>query len=213
MNQKARVRRERWSRGRAGEGIEAFLLVAGLLLVPYLELSLFWLPSWLGSYLLYGLSALLILMLWEPRRTLAQLGGAKPKNRRVMGSVGWIMAMMALSKIVDPLQVAAGHYQAVRRSLAAVVILPLLEEILFRGLLQTRLEALMGTVRAWMATGAFFGFYHYYVNHLIPRRPITLESALSLGYLLVFGMLLAIFAKTRSLLPPFWVHALNNLAL
>jgi uncharacterized protein len=122
--------------------------------------------------------------------------------------------MIALSKIVDPLQIAAGHYMAVRRSLAAVVIFPLLEEAIFRGLLQTRLEAIMGTVRSWMATGVFFGAYHYYINHLLPERAVTPESLLSLVYLVVLGMLLgAIFAKTRSLLPPFLVHAMNNLAL
>jgi membrane protease YdiL (CAAX protease family) len=201
-------------RRRGREVAESLLLAAGLLVVPHLELQLFWLPDWLGVYLLYGLGAVLALGIFVRRRTLLQLGIAKPKDRRVIGTVGWILAMIALSKIVDPLQVAAGHYQAVRRSLAAIVIFPALEEAIFRGLLQTRLEAVMGTVRAWLMAGAFFGFYHYYVNHLLPMRPITPESALSLVYLVVLGMLLgAIFAKTRSLLPPFMVHAMNNIAL
>ncbi len=201
-------------RRRSREVAESLLLVAGLLLVPHLELQVFWLPNWLGMYLLYGLSAIVILGVLVRRRTLLQLGLAWPKDRRVVGTVGWILGMIALSKIVDPLQVAAGHYLAVRRSLAAVVIFPMLEEAIFRGLLQTRLEAIMGTVRSWMVTGAFFGVYHYYVNHLLPVRPVTVESALSLVYLVALGMLLgAIFAKTRSLLPPFLVHALNNLAL
>lgn len=201
-------------RRRSREVIESLLLAAGLLVVPHLGLGLFWLPDWLGGYLLYGLGAVLVLGLLLGRRTLLQLGIAKPKNRRVMGTVGWILGMIALSKIVDPLQVAAGHYQAVRRSLAAMLIFPAVEEAIFRGLLQTRLEAAMGTVRAWLVTGSFFGIYHYYVNHLLPARPVTPESALSLAYLVVLGMLLgAIFAKTRSLLPPLMVHAMNNLAL
>jgi membrane protease YdiL (CAAX protease family) len=201
-------------RRRRREVIESLLLVTGLLAVPHVELQVFWLPNWLGVYLLYGLGAIIILGLLVRRRTLLQLGLTKPRDRRVMGTVGWILAMIALSKIVDPLQVAAGHYLAVRRSLAAVVIFPMLEEAIFRGLLQTRLEAIMGVVKAWMVTGAFFGLYHYYINHMLPARPVTPESALSLVYLVVLGMLLgAIFAKTRSLLPPFLVHAMNNLAL
>lgn len=192
---------------------EFTLLVVGLLGVPHLELRLFWFPSWLGAYLLYGLGAALYCLVVH-RRALLQLGLTKPINRRVLGSVGWILALIALSKIVDPLQVAAGHYLAVRRSLAAVVIFPLLEEAIFRGMLQTRLEAVLGAVRAWVVGGALFGIYHYYINHLVPGRPVTPECALALVYLVVLGMLLgAIFAKTRSLLPPFLVHAMNNLAL
>jgi membrane protease YdiL (CAAX protease family) len=201
-------------RRKTREVAEACALVAGLILVPHLELQVFWLPAWLGVYLLYGLGAIVVLGVVVRRRTLLQLGLAKPRNRRVIGTVGWILAMMALSKIVDPLQVAAGHYLAARRSLAAVVIFPLLEEAVFRGLLQTRLEAVMGTVGGWVVTGAFFGVYHYYINHLLPARSVTPESAISLAYLVVLGMLLgAVFAKTRSLLPPFLLHAMNNLAL
>ncbi len=196
------------------EWTEIVLLIGGLLLVPHIEIPLFWFPAWLGAYILYGLGAIVILGLVVGRRTLLQLGLALPKDRRVMGCVLWIMGMIALSKIVDPLQIAAGHYMAVRRSLAAVVIFPLLEETIFRGLLQTRLEALVGTVRSWMVTGVIFGVYHYYINHLLPARAVTSEGLLSLVYLVVLGMLLgAIFAKTRSLLPPFLVHAINNISL
>lgn len=196
------------------EWAESLLLIAGLLLVPHIEIPFFWFPAWLGVYILYGLGAIVVLGVVVRRRTLLQLGLTLPKDRRVIGSVFWILAMMALSKIVDPLQIAAGHYMAVRRSLAAVVIFPLLEEMLFRGLLQTRLEAIMGTIRSWMLTGVIFGAYHYYINHLLPARAVTTEGLLSLVYLVVLGMLLgAIFAKTRSLLPSFLVHAMNNIAL
>jgi membrane protease YdiL (CAAX protease family) len=45
-------------------------------------------------------------------------------------------------------------------------------------------------------------------------KPVTLDAALALLYLAVFGMLLGvIFAKTQSLLPPLVVHAMNNLLL
>ena len=95
-----------------------------------------------------------------------------------------------------------------------MLIFPLAEEILFRGLLQTRLEALLGSVWAWIGSGLLFGGYHYYTNYLLAGRLLTATDVQSLAYLTVFGMLLGVIAaKTRSLLPSFLVHAVNNLPL
>jgi membrane protease YdiL (CAAX protease family) len=43
---------------------------------------------------------------------------------------------------------------------------------------------------------------------------MAVEDILSLAFLTAFGMMLGvIFAKTRSLFPPFLVHAIHNFSL
>lgn len=201
-------------RRRGRELGEALFVLLGLLLVPRLDLPVWWFPRWLGPWILFGVGGLVALALMDRRRPWVRAGFQWPRNRSSLGAVGGILGLMALSKIVDPLQMAAGYYRAARGSLMAVVLVPMVEEILFRGLLQTRLEAVWKPYSAWVITGMAFAAYHFYVNHLLPAQPVTWEAALALLYLGVFGMLLGvIFAKTRSLLPPFVVHAMNNLLL
>ena len=196
------------------ELVEALAIVAALLLLPHLRLSMLWYTDWLGPYLMLGLWAPYLMEILLRGRSLTLIGVAKPLNLPKLQVVGYICGLFLLSKIVDPLSVAAGPYGVITWSWSTILVFPLVEEVLFRGLLQTRLEALMGTARAWLCSGALFGAYHYYVNHLIPGRPPTPEQILSLVYLAAFGMLLgAMAAKTRSLLPSFLVHALNNLTL
>jgi membrane protease YdiL (CAAX protease family) len=86
--------------------------------------------------------------------------------------------------------------------------------IQFRGMIQTRLESVIGSVRSWGISGVIFGFYHYYVHYLVPGKRMAVEDILSLSFLTAFGMMLGvIFAKTRSLFPPFLVHTIHNFSL
>ena len=98
--------------------------------------------------------------------------------------------------------------------LSYAVVFPFVEEVIFRGMIQTRLEAALGSVRAWILSGLFFGFHHYYVHYLVINKPLAVSDVLELVFLTIFGMLLGvIYAKTRGLLPSYLIHAINNLSL
>jgi len=195
------------------EWLEALALIALLLVIPYLRWNLLWYTNWLGPYLMLGLWAPFLFETLLRNRDLTLLGVAWPLNAR-RGTVSGILALFLLSKIVDPLHVSAAPYGSIPWSWSTLVVFPLVEEILFRGVLQIRLEALWGPARAWVGSGLLFGAYHYYVNYLVAGRVPTGAEVLSLLYLVALGMLLgAIAAKTRSLLPSLIVHAVNNLTL
>lgn len=193
---------------------EALLIIALLLVVPYLRWSLLWYTNWLGPYLMLGIWAPYVCETLLRRRDLTLMGVALPMNSGKLRAVVYVLALFLVSKVVDPLHVSAGPYADIPWSWSAILVFPLVEEVLFRGLLQTRLEALLGTARAWLGSGLLFGAYHYYVNFVVMGRFPHTDDLLSLAYLTVFGLLLGVIAaKTRSLLPSFLVHALNNLTL
>lgn len=78
--------------------------------------------------------------------------------------------------------------------LVAVVLAPIAEEVLFRGLLLQRWATKWGTWRAVMATSALFAVGHVEL----------------LGHF-VFGVVMcALYLRTRSLWVPIATHALNN---
>jgi membrane protease YdiL (CAAX protease family) len=196
------------------EWSETLALLALLLLVPHLRWNLLWYTNWLGPYLMLGIWAAFLFETLLRDRDLTLMGIALPLNSNTLRGVGVILALFMLSKIVDPLQVSAGPYGAIGWSWSAILVFPAVEEVLFRGLLQIRLEALLGTARAWLASGTLFSAYHYYVNFFVTGRIPTGQDLFALLYLAIFGMLLGVIAaKTRSLLPSFLVHALNNLTL
>lgn len=196
------------------EWIEVLLIIGALLLVPHLRWNILWYTNWLGPYLTLALWAPYLLETIARHRDLTLMGLAWPLNPRKLSAVGTIIALFMASKIIDPLHISAGPHGDLQRSWSAVLVFPLAEEILFRGLLQTRLEALLGSVWAWIGSGLLFGGYHYYTNYLLAGRLPTATDLQSLAYLTIFGMLLGVIAaKTRSLLPSFVVHALNNLTL
>lgn len=196
------------------EWIEVLLIIGALLLVPHLRWNILWYTNWLGPYLTLALWAPYLLETIARHRDLTLMGLAWPLNPRKLSAVGTIIALFMASKIIDPLHISAGPHGDLQWSWSAVLVFPLAEEILFRGLLQTRLEALLGSVWAWIGSGLLFGGYHYYTNYLLAGRLPTATDLQSLAYLTIFGMLLGVIAaKTRSLLPSFVVHALNNLTL
>jgi membrane protease YdiL (CAAX protease family) len=196
---------------RRREAIEAALIVTTLLLIPHLRWGLLWYTSWLGPYLMFALWGPYLFETLSRRRGLTLIGLAAPLNPRKQHIVWGILGLILLSKIVDPLGVAAGPYDLPPWSWSRLLILPVVEEVLFRGLLQVRLESLWGTTAAWVTGGTFFGAYHYYVNYLILGRTPTPEGFVSLAYIAILGMLLGVVAaKTRSLLPGTLVHMLNN---
>lgn len=88
--------------------------------------------------------------------------------------------------------------------LGAVIIAPLMEELLFRGIMQTSLLHVFGMSRwsAMLYTATMFSVTHAWV---VPWQ--NLLTLLVLG--LVFGYL---YERTGSLLPPILAHAVFNAA-
>lgn len=189
--------------------IETGLLVVILLSVPFFRVSLFWFPDWLGVYFLTGIT-LPILFEWIlRRRSLVAIGFRWPENRRVLAIVAVLLAIYLVSRLTQPDFFDGFEW---RRFWSNSVTFALIEETLFRGMIQTRLYSLIGVARAWMASGLFFGFYHYYIHYLVRGITPNLENALALLFIVALGLLLGVlFAKTKSLLPCFLIHAVNNL--
>jgi membrane protease YdiL (CAAX protease family) len=82
--------------------------------------------------------------------------------------------------------------------LLTVVLAPVFEEILFRGIL---LESLLGRMKSWQAVAVsalLFGLVHASIP---PQMVNAIVVGLVLGY---------IYVLTRSLIPVIMVHALNN---
>jgi membrane protease YdiL (CAAX protease family) len=190
------------------------ILAVCLLIIPHIKFNLFWFSDWRSAYLVFGLCAPLVMELLVRRRNLSAIGFRRPENKRVLAIVAGIFTLYLVSRLVEPLALKRGYHFELRSVLSTAIIFPFLEEVLFRGLIQTRLESAVGAVRSWVLTGLFFGFYHYYLHYLVPGRAPTTEEVLGLVYLTALGMLLgAVFAKTRSLLPSFLIHAINNFSL
>ena len=76
----------------------------------------------------------------------------------------------------------------------AVVLAPLVEELVFRGLLFSRLTAKWGMIRAMVVSSLAFGLLHF--------NPIGA---------FVFGVVACVlYVRTRTLIVPIVLHALNN---
>ena len=81
--------------------------------------------------------------------------------------------------------------------LTTVVVAPILEEILFRGILQESLTRKYGPWRGILIASAIFG-----IVHGIPQQAL---NAFFVGAMIGF-----IYYKTQSLIPCILIHALNN---
>lgn len=81
--------------------------------------------------------------------------------------------------------------------MTTIVAAPILEEVLFRGILQQSLTEKLGGWRGVLAAAAVFG-----IVHEIPQQMI---NAFFIGIILGY-----IYIKTRSLMPVILIHAVNN---
>jgi len=202
------------SRRRGREYLEVGILTACLLITPYIKFDLFWFSGWKSAYLVLGLCAPLVMELLVRRRNLSVIGFSIPVNRRVLAFVAGIFSLYLISRLVEPLRLGQGYHFELRDFISITIIFPFLEEVFFRGLIQTRLESALGAVRSWMVSGLLFGFFHLYLLYLVPGRAPDIAETLGLVYLTALGMLLGVvFAKTRSLLPSFAIHAINNFSI
>lgn len=85
--------------------------------------------------------------------------------------------------------------------LSILIIAPIAEEFIFRGLIQTKLRRSMPSILAIGISAAFFGIYHLMVC------PILVLSAFVMGIILAYSC-----EKTNSLIPPIIAHFAANLA-
>jgi len=188
-----------------------FTLLAGLLG----EQGIF--ASLLLNELVFALTAGLVVALAAPRaQGLASLGLGSPVPRRAFLAaplvfVPWFFVAMALGfawvricrargwaeEQETLLQVLSLGGPELPAAIAiAILIGPLLEELLFRGFLQSALAQSLGERGALVATSAVFAALHG-----VAGLPILFSLSLFLGWLQL---------RTRCLWIPWSAHALNN---
>ncbi|MDH7488109.1 MAG: CPBP family intramembrane metalloprotease [Anaerolineae bacterium] len=198
----------------AREYLEVALVIIGLLIVPFIKFNLFWFSGWISAYLAFLLIAPPIMEWIVRRRSLSAIGFRMPQNKRALAWVAVLLALYLVARLAWPIAQGRGYQFNLQTFVSNSLLFALLEEAMFRGVIQTRLESALGAARSWVVSGLVFGFYHYYVHYLVPGKAAASVDILSVASLTVLGMLLGVvFAKTRSLLPSFLIHALHNLAL
>jgi membrane protease YdiL (CAAX protease family) len=196
------------------EILEAGLIAGCLLAVRFIHFDLFWLSGWQSAYLVFGLLAPIVMEWGVRHRNLSAIGFRMPANMKTITLVAVLFCIYLVARLVIPPLLGATFTFSWQGFFSYSIIFPFVEEVIFRGMIQTRLEAAWGSVRAWIISGLFFGFHHYYIHYLVTSRPLAVTDILELVYLTAFGMVLGvIYAKTRSLLPSYLVHAINNLTL
>lgn len=103
--------------------------------------------------------------------------------------------------LMDPLmpivQSLAGILPAAWLGILLVLVVPVGEEVFFRGIVYGGLRTRWGVGAAAVASAAFFAVVHFQLVHGLP--------------IFVLGLLLAyLYERTRSLMPAVVTHALNN---
>lgn len=93
---------------------------------------------------------------------------------------------------------AQGAVQGIVLLLVVVVGAPLVEELLFRGVLYEELENIVSTKSTIILTALIFGLYHFNIL----QTPNTIIMGLVLAY---------VYHKTKSIKAPIIIHATNNL--
>ncbi len=119
---------------------------------------------------------------------------------------GFVM-IMALGVVIEPLLEAFPdrYFDMLERLMGAgvwmmgtsIILAPIMEEILFRGIIQESLTTKYGPAAAILVTSVIFGLIH--VNP--PQAINAFFISIILGY---------VYLLTRSILPVMLVHALNN---
>ncbi len=112
------------------------------------------------------------------------------------------VARAAEEHMSDPLRPVfdqmAGPGQAAWLLFLLAVVVPIGEEVFFRGLVYGGLRSRWGTAVATLASAVFFSAVHVQVIHALP--------------ILLLGVILAaLYERTGSLLPPIVAHGVNNI--
>lgn len=108
-------------------------------------------------------------------------------------------------KAVEYLKMASSHpFFAILSLLMVVVLAPLIEEFLFRGMLQTYVKRYLGTKAAILISSACFAALHFTVSQGIGNIPL-------LGSLFVFALYLGfIYERQQALIASITLHVVFN---
>ena len=162
------------------------------------------LPGWAYLIVVFVLPLMVVLML-----------GAKPAGiGLVRGYRSFAVASVWVA--LRALMLAPAILTGQGLSFAGMFLLHLIgvgfpEELVFRGLLQTRLASLLGSACAVVLTGLLFGLWHLGINTSAHdgdlatgvAHSILVQGTLGLGYSVAF-------ARTRSVIAPALAHAAFN---
>lgn len=103
-----------------------------------------------------------------------------------------------LNEVQDVTPFGNQHWAIWASFAASVLIAPIIEETLFRGLLFSSLRTKLPIWAAALIAAAIFGLLHGQINAMI--------------YTFIFGLLLTwLYVRSRSLLPGVLLHTLNNM--
>lgn len=164
-----------------------------------------------SAFVCYGVqfAVTILYALWVRRHRTARGPSASfrsPTGRSAVVLWGLVMTI-ATSLVVEPLvdwmpegmlellnrQVGLGGW----RLLTSIVLAPVLEEILFRGIVQDSLTEKLGPLRGILIGACVFG-----IVHIIPQQVI---NAFFVGIVLGF-----IYYRSGSLVPVILIHMINN---
>ncbi|SKA27537.1 CAAX protease self-immunity [Enhydrobacter aerosaccus] len=122
----------------------------------------------------------------------------------VFGAIGTLVLSVAVSKIgpeVKGMQAVEELVREPRAFLSSLLLLgllaPVVEELIFRGLLYGWIAGRWGTIPAWLVSSIAFAIAHYEPAHIL----LVLPLGLLFGYLR---------RRTDSLLPSTVAHIVNN---
>ncbi|NGX62648.1 MAG: hypothetical protein KR126chlam6_00046 [Candidatus Anoxychlamydiales bacterium] len=88
--------------------------------------------------------------------------------------------------------------------ISVIVIAPIIEEFLFRGVLQNLFKKFMNRSLAILATSVIFAFFHFAISQKLANITI-------LGSLFILGVFLSfLYEKQKSLISPIFLHATFN---
>lgn len=126
--------------------------------------------------------------------------------------VDWVLSQifqfqaMPEQLAVHFLKMTFGHpFYLLLAILTIVVFAPFIEEMLFRGFLQSFIRQHLGTKQAILITSGLFAFFHY-----SPEQGMSNLTIIS--SLFVFSLFLGwVYEKRRALPAPIFLHALFNL--
>jgi membrane protease YdiL (CAAX protease family) len=159
----------------------------------------------LGAFFATGLLAVAASVAPLGRAALPALG-LRPANWKylVFGALGTLALSIAVSQIgIEPqgvkqvIDVLRGPRQLVLGLLLLAVLAPLVEELIFRGLVYGWIAGRWGTIAAFILSSLAFAAAHWEPAHVMLVLPLGL----------LFGWLRR---RTDSLLPSLFAHIFNN---
>ncbi len=163
------------------------MLILSIAMANVLKTPLFYV-FYTGVYGLLLSTLLPIVYIFKTKQTFGSLGVKQLGKRQVI--VLLIFVIFSIAGQLVPL-----HLQAitVRYDLLPICIMPLIlttffEEFLFRGLMQTRFEAMYGAIPAILLSGLMFSLYHIGYPGFRTASDLLILWAVGIGFALSFKL-------------------------